>query len=292
MPEHFADRLASRINDIGAPACVGLDPVLEQLPAEVRSACADPASACRRFCTGVLDAIAGTVPAVKPQAACFERYGPAGVDALHAVCARARQLGFVVVLDAKRGDIGISNRHYAASAFDGLDADALTVSPYLGVTGLSEFRREGRGLFVLVRTSNAEGDELQSLPLASGKTVSEHVAHLVSAWGRQHSGVGSAGLSDVGAVVGATKAAEGQRLRTAMPDQVFLIPGYGAQGGTLDDVRQLLRPGAQTLGAQGVLVNAGRSVLYPAGPESVGLPWAQRIADAAKRFARELSTLR
>lgn len=277
----FPDRLREAILKAGAPACVGLDPVLERLPRELAGLPAP--GAIERFSLGVLDACAGIAPVVKPQSACFERYGSAGVAALERVVAHARRLGFVVVLDAKRGDIGISAEHYAAAA-TAAGADAITVSGYLGPSTIEPFLKAGLGVFVLVRTSNPDSDAVQGWRLADGRTVGEMMADHVAAIGERCGGSG--GLSAVGAVIGATKSSEGAALRARMPRQVFLVPGYGAQGGTAADVRALLRPNARDAFEAGVLVNASRSVLYP--PNGDGPGWKGAVAAAATGFAAEL----
>ena len=262
LPAHAADRLLSRIESAGAPVCVGLDPVAERMPAELRPAAGDAAAAAavEAFSRGVLDAVAGVVPAVKVQAACFERHGPDGVAALARVLGHARAAGaFEVILDFKRGDIGISAEHYAASAQGPLPAGWTTVSAYLGTDGILPFVSGDRGAFALVRTSNPSGDALQSLRLADGRTVAEAVGDLVAAAGAAT--VGAAGFSNLGAVVGATKRADAAALRARMPAQVFLVPGFGAQGGCVDDVLPCFRGDGR-----GALVTASRSVIYAFGP--------------------------
>jgi orotidine-5'-phosphate decarboxylase len=307
----FADRLADAIDRARTPACVGLDPVLERLPSVVRREHDDPSVAIAKFCTGVLRACAGIVPVVKLQSACFERHGEHGVRVLRHLIIDARALGYVVILDAKRGDIGISAEHYAASAFAGsAPADALTVAPYMGPDTIEPFLAyassaaphaasasttaagapyadrpdAGRGVFVLVRTSNPGSDAVQSLRLSDGRSVSEMVADMVAQLGRSR--VGRRGLSDVGAVVGATKPQDGAALRARMPDQVFLVPGFGAQGGTPDDVRAMLRPTRTSPGDAGVLVTASRSIIYAFKPDDAD--WEHAIADAAQAFVGEL----
>ncbi|MBM4108211.1 MAG: orotidine-5'-phosphate decarboxylase [Phycisphaerae bacterium] len=279
---HFADRLADAIDRAGSPVCVGLDPVVDRLPEEVRSAHWEPARAIAQFCSGVLEAVAGVVPAVKVQSACFERYGAEGVRTLEGVLSEARGRGLVTVLDAKRGDIGMSAEHYAAAAFEHARADALTVSGYLGPDTLAPY---SGGVFVLVRTSNPGSDAVQSQRLADGRTVAEMMADHVRAIGEPRRG--ARGLSDVGAVVGATKPEDGPALRARMPDQVFLVPGYGAQGGTPDDVRGMRRPGARSPGESGLLVTASRSVIYPGGEGD----WRQSIRGAARRLASEVGAI-
>jgi orotidine-5'-phosphate decarboxylase len=285
--ERFSDRLAAQIDRCGSPACVGLDPVFDKLPPALQRG--DPVSAIRSFSIGVIDAVADVAPVVKPQSACYERYGAPGVAALREVMAHAKRRGLLVLLDAKRGDIGVTVEHYAASAFDGdAGADALTVSGYLGPDTVEPFMRPGKGIFVLVRTSNPGSDAVQSLKLADGRTVGEMMADTTASLGKDR--LGTRGMSDIGAVVGATKATDGRALRARMPNQVFLVPGYGAQGGTLDDVRQLVRAGgggATRAGDLGVLVNASRSVIYAFKSES----WQMEIRAAAETFVRELAGL-
>lgn len=276
----FSDRLVEAIRTAGSPACVGLDPVLEKLPAPLRSAHADPVQAIAAFCRGVVGAVAGHVAAVKFQSACFERYGGPGVAALWSLQREAAAAGLAVVLDAKRGDIGFTAEHYAAAVAAG-GAHALTANAYLGPDTLKPYLDKGLGLFVLVRTSNPGGDAVQSPKLADGRTVAELLADHVAAVGEGRTG--RHGYSDVGAVVGATKAADGRALRARMPRQVFLVPGYGAQGGTADDIRALL-DGKPECGG-GVLVTASRSVIYPAGAEG---SWEKAVTRAAIAFATEV----
>lgn len=275
---HFSDRLQDAIDRAGSPACVGLDPVLDRLPASVRGAHPDPASALRAWGISVIDAVAEHVPAVKPQSACFERFGAAGVGAMADLCAHARQRGLIVVLDAKRGDIGVTAEHYAAAAA-GLGADAMTVNAYLGPDTVRPYLAAGLGVFILVRTSNPDSDAIQSHELADGRTVAEMMGDHVAALGAGTRG--RRGLSDVGAVVGATKASDGAALRARMPHAVFLVPGYGAQGGTADDVRGMMRSDGT-----GVLVNASRSVLYAFEPGDAR--WPEAVGRAARAFADDL----
>jgi orotidine-5'-phosphate decarboxylase len=281
--ERFSDRLVEAVRSLGAPTCVGLDPVLEKLPTSMRSG--DPIAGIEEFCRGVLGAVAGVCPIVKLQSACFERYGGAGVGCLERLIAEARGLGLLVLLDAKRGDIGISAEHYAHAGL-GTDeaprADAMTVSGYLGADAVEPFIRPGRGVFVLVRTSNPGSDGVQSVKLADGRTVAEMMADQVAALGSAR--LGRHGYSDVGAVVGATKAEDGRALRARMPKQIFLAPGYGAQGGTADDIRALV-DGRPECGG-GVLVTASRSVIYAFDPGDRA--WTKAVARAALKFGDEI----
>jgi orotidine-5'-phosphate decarboxylase len=277
-PGSAADRLAAAIGQT-APICIGLDPVVERLPGELQSLPAPEAF--ERFALTILDAVGGIAPAIKFQSACYERWGSPGVAALERSVRAARDRGLIVVLDAKRGDVGISAAHYAAAATS-LGADWITVSPYLGTETIKPFLDAGLGVFALVRTSNPGSDQFQSLRLGGGATVSEQVATELHRLGQSRRG--ERGLSDVGAVVGATKAADARALRQRLPHAIFLVPGFGAQGGTADDVRAMVREGAKPRDA-GVLVAASRSVTYPDGAG----PLQQRVLAAAAAMAEQVS---
>ena len=252
----FRDRLAAAAEAKRSVLCVGLDPRVELLPEDVwRGVRAGPAGSTRaveRFCEGILAAVAPHAVAVKPQLAFFEALGHNGLAALERLCARARELGLLVIADAKRGDIGSTAEAYAAAYLRGAPplADALTVNPYLGLDSLEPFaaacREHGGSLFVLVRTSNPGGADLQELELAAGGRLWEHVARLVDSLG-----------AIAGAVVGATQAGAIARARELMPQAVFLLPGIGAQGGELAALAPAFVPGPA-----GGLVSASRSVLY------------------------------
>lgn len=285
---NFADRLTDAIDRLNAPACVGLDPVVESLPAALspkNDSAESSASAIESFSLGVIDAVAETVPAIKVQSACYERFGAPGFASMERVCAHARGAGLLVILDAKRGDIGVSARHYAHAAFVRFGADALTVSPYLGMDTLepmlpgasAEFA--GTGLFALVRTSNPGSDAIQNLRLESGETLAQRVGAMVAALGE--SSVGARGYSSVGAVVAATKPADAAAMRAAMPQQIFLVPGFGAQGGTIETVRELFHPNRR-----GAIVTASRSVIFAF--EKDAKDWTKSVRAAAERFVEEL----
>jgi orotidine-5'-phosphate decarboxylase len=285
--DHAADRLVAAVDRAGSPVCVGIDPVLERLPAALRPegpAVTQAVEALVAFATGVLDAIAGHVGCVKLQAACFERYGHHGVEAMERVIGAARQRGFLVILDAKRGDVSVSAEHYAAAAFEpapgAAGPDWITVNSYLGDDAIEPFLRPGAGVFALVRTSNPGGDAVQARRLADGRTVAEAVAGMVAELGQRS--VGRCGLSALGAVVGATRPAEMAGLRALMPRQIFLVPGYGAQGGGAADVKPCFLEGGR-----GAIVAASRSVIYAFDPAAA--EWKGAVADAARRFADEVS---
>lgn len=266
---------------------MGLDPVLERLPAALRPRRGGPAagaSAVRSFCLGVLDAVAPHVPAVKLQSACFERFGHRGAKVAEEVLREASERDLQVILDAKRGDIAVTAEHYAESAWgsSGGDPDWLTIQSYLGSDGIDPFLVAGRGAFALVRTSNKGGDAVQTLRLADGRTVAESIATIVAGLGEAH--VGERGYSSLGAVVGATKAAEAAKLRSLMPRQIFLVPGFGAQGGTADDVRACF-----DASGRGALVTASRSVIFAFEPGDAD--WPAAVGAAAARLRDEVAAV-
>jgi len=246
---HFADRLIARVEATRSHLVVGLDPDLRELPPELLDGVSDlagAADAVEAFARAVIDGVAELVPAVKPQSAFFEALGSAGVAALERVEAHARAAGLLVIEDAKRGDIGNTMAAYAAATLGRVrldedtelpvhDADAVTVSPYLGPESLAPMidvaRRLGKGLFVLVRTSNPGSGEVQ-------EAVHKRVARMVDALGAD--GVGARGYADVGAVTGLTYPEEAPALRALMPRALLLVPGLGAQGGRPEDFARFL----------------------------------------------------
>jgi orotidine-5'-phosphate decarboxylase len=288
----FGDRLAEAVERKRSQLLVGLDPMPELLPIELageaslgRSQAAD---ACTRFCCGVIDAVAAYAVGVKPQLAFFEALGAPGMAALEKVCAYARTAGLIVVADAKRGDIGSTARAYASAYLEGRDeqpplADAMTVNPYLGLDSLEPFlaacRREGAGIFCLVKTSNEGVADIQDLALSDGKPLWQHVAHLVAEWGEEL--VGEHGLSSVGAVVGATHPRAVGEARRLLPRAVLLLPGIGAQGAGPADVAR-----AFTSGPASALVAASRSVIYAF--RSTDDDWRSAAAAEAARLKSEV----
>jgi len=225
------------------------------------------ASAVIGHCRALIDATAEACVAVKLQLACFERLGASGWSALHTVAAYARTLGLLVIADGKRGDIPVSATAYAQALvggvetpfgpLQGLGADLVTVNPLMGSDAIEPFvtaaRATGAGVLVLVRTSNPGAADIEDLTLRDGGPVWERVASLVDGLGRP--GVGAAGLSDVGAVVGATAPEHLERARELMGGAPFLLPGVGAQGGRVEDLAPAFAPGRA-----GGLVTASRSI--------------------------------
>lgn len=276
-PTHPGDLLAWWIRSRGGPACIGIDPVFERLPAEVRGA--DSVQSIESWCLQLLDSVEPFAAAVKFQSACFERWGSRGVAALER-CLTAARGRFLVILDWKRGDIGVSSEHYAAAAAGPLKCDFVTASPYLGADGFDPFLKLGLGVFGLVRTSNASGDVIQSPRLGDGRSVAEMVGAFTAKCGEAHRGQG--GWSALGAVVGATKASDAAALRAQLPHTPFLVPGFGAQGGALDDVLACF-----DARGEGALITASRSVIYA--HETGKGAWRDAVAEAAHALRDQLA---
>jgi orotidine-5'-phosphate decarboxylase len=269
--EHFADALIARVRALGHPLCAGLDPHLALIPPLFRRgsmAPGDPrtAEAVESFLDAVVERLAGRVALVKPQSAFFEQLGWRGVRALDRLLARCRALDLLVLLDAKRGDIGSTAEGYARaylSADAPLRADALTLNPYLGRDSLEPCLKEagqaGAGVFVLLKTSNPGSRDVQDRP-SEGAPVWEHVARSLAE--PCDALVGPAtGWSALGVVVGATFPAQAERARELLPRSLQLVPGYGAQGGGAADAVRGFVPGPA--GREGGVVNSSRALLFP-----------------------------
>jgi orotidine-5'-phosphate decarboxylase len=287
----FGDRVAEAVERKRSQLVVGLDPVVDLLPVELRGDShlgpAASAEAFARFCYGVVDAVAPEAIGVKPQLAFFEALGAPGLRAFEDVCEYARAAGLLVIADGKRGDIGSTARAYAAAYLEPLGhgrprADALTVNPYLGRESLEPFlaacRREGAGIFCLVKTSNAGGD-IQDLALSDGRPLWHQVAELVSEWGAEI--VGERGLSSVGAVVGATHPRAVGEARRLLPQSILLLLGVGAQGATPADIAR-----GFTIGPASALVSVSRTVIYAY--RGTGLDWRTAALGEASRLRREI----
>jgi orotidine-5'-phosphate decarboxylase len=247
------------------------------------------AEAFREFGKGVIDAVASLVPAIKPQSAFFELLGPPGMQVLGELIQHARSKGLIVILDAKRNDIGTTAQAYA-DAYLGPDspwgADALTVSPFLGDDSLVPFvaacDRTASGLFVLVKTSNPGSGFLQDLA-PEGQSISNRIAHWVQCQSEKRAG--PYGLGPIGAVVGATYPSQLAALRERMRSAWILIPGYGAQGGAANDVAPaFLEKGL------GALVNSSRAIIFAhQSPKYASCPrWQDAVVQATQDMNREL----
>ncbi|MGL4593490.1 MAG: orotidine-5'-phosphate decarboxylase [Thermoguttaceae bacterium] len=263
----FSTSLANAIKQKRSPVLVGLDPRFDSLPSPFREGVdeknfANVAKSFQQFCCEVIDVVAPLVPAVKPQAAFFEQYGHAGMTALHHVIQHAQKKGVLVVFDGKRNDIGSTAQAYAAGILGGNSAwgaDALTVSPYLGDDSIEPFVKtavhRSAGIFVLVKTSNPGGGMLQDLVVRHSplyKVVAEYVENLANSTKNENENYGA-----VGAVVGATWPTQLAELRAMMPHSWFLVPGFGNQGGSAEDVA----PAFDSEGL-GAIINNSRGIIF------------------------------
>lgn len=274
---NFADRLNKLIKDKGSAICVGLDPRMDQIPEHITEAAAkehnDPfvaaAAAIIEFNKGIIDAVADLVPVVKPQVAFYEVFGAPGMQAYKETIDYAQSKDLIVIADCKRNDIGSTAKAYA-DAYLGMtdvygesraafDADAITVTPYLGYDGIKPFiencKEFGKGIFILVKTSNPSSGDLQDLELKEGGSIYEVMGNLVDSWGADD--IGESDYNFVGAVVGATYPRQATALRKIMPNTIFLVPGYGAQGGGAEDVKPCFNEDGT-----GAIVNSSRGITY------------------------------
>ena len=265
------DKLIEKIVDLQNPTCVGLDTSFSYLPEDMRNGISsfyDAAEAIAEFNMNVIDKVCDVVPSVKVQIAYYEMYGHAGLQAFEYTVNYAKGRGLIVIADCKRNDIGSTAGCYSSAYLGKTDvngkllrafaADMLTVNGYLGYDGIKPFVNDikayDKSIFALVKTSNPSSGEFQNLKLDNGQYVYEKMGELVSEWGKDS--IGMYGYSEVGAVVGATHPEEAERLRAQLPHTFFLIPGYGAQGGSAE----MLKVCFDKNGLGGV-VNSSRGII-------------------------------
>jgi orotidine 5'-phosphate decarboxylase len=270
------DRLIENIVKMQNPTVAGLDPKLDYVPESIKTKCFEKygktlegaAAALFEFNKALIDALYDIVPAVKPQAAYYEMYGWQGVKALCDTIAYAKSKGMFVITDGKRNDIGTTMEAYATAhlghtdvageSIDAFGADALTVNGYLGTDGIKPLAKicdsDDKGIFVLVKTSNPSSGELQDMKLETNESVYEHMGKMCEGWGEDL--MGKHGYSAVGAVVGATYPEQLGEMRTKLPHTFFLVPGYGAQGGGADDVKN-----AFDENGLGAIINSSRGIM-------------------------------
>ena len=294
----FIDKLVAGIKKHDNPTVVGLDPKLEYVPGFIREKAfkefgtnfEGAAEAILQFNKKLIDSLYDIVPAVKPQLAYYEQYGTAGVKVFADTCAYAGSKGMLVIADGKRNDIGSTAEGYSTAylgktpigTFDGsaFSADALTVNPYLGYDGIKPFiddcRKYGKGIFILVKTSNKSSGQLQDLITSEGKTIYETVAELVDEWGSQV--MGESGYSGIGAVVGATYPEQAKILRRIMKKAYILVPGYGVQGGTAKDAVHSFDSDGM-----GAVINASRSIMWAWKSEKWSADFGEDAFDSAAR---------
>ncbi|MFT7184036.1 MAG: orotidine-5'-phosphate decarboxylase [Oceanicoccus sp.] len=300
--ENFADKLIEAIKAKDSVVCVGLDPRLERIPQCIMREMAESyedsselyANAVLAFNKGIIDEVKDHAVMVKPQSAFYENLGYQGIWALEETCKYAQDQGLLVLLDAKRGDIGSTAEAYA-KAYLGEDSpvDALTVNAYLGADGIMPFLDEcgthGKGIFVLVKTSNPSSGDLQDRITADEEmSIAELMGHFVETWGFDH--IGENGYHVVGAVVGATYPKEAAKLRKTMPHSFFLVPGYGAQGGAAEDVRPCFDENGL-----GAIVSSSRGIIFAyeniEGPED-GSHYASVAREATIAMKEALNLVR
>ncbi|MBQ2985063.1 MAG: orotidine-5'-phosphate decarboxylase [Clostridia bacterium] len=297
------DILINRIDELNNPTVVGLDPTIEMIPGYIKEAKfaefgKTPQAVAEMFVEfnrQIMLAVQGIVPAVKPQVAFYERYGIHGLMAYERTCSLAKKMGFIVIGDIKRGDIGSTAAAYAAhiggtqiedQSYDLWHEDFITVNPYLGVDGIKPFvdacNAKDKGIFVLVKTSNPSSSQLQD-KLVDGVPVYLHVAARVDEWGRE--AMGEKGYSKVCAVVGATHREQGAKVRQALPNTFFLVPGYGAQGGTAEDIR-----GFFDSNRRGCIVNSSRGIIaaYKKNEKYGEKDFADAARDAALAMQKDI----
>ena len=270
MINHFGNRLVTKIRSSKSFLCLGVDPHLDLIPKifDVNTKTSNIVGKVEKFCFSLLDAAVGLVPAIKPQIALFEQLGPDGMKLLSSLCKHAHSQNFLIIMDAKRGDIGSTSQAYA-NAYLGKDApfpsDALTINPWLGIDSLEPFFKKASetssGLFVLVHTSNKGSKDIQEISLSTGIKCYEHLANILKPIVEKHKG--DLGLSSIGVVSGATFREESVALRKLLPNAPFLIPGYGTQGASAKDacaplVQDIKHSNLLNFG----LINASRSILF------------------------------
>ncbi len=298
----FADALIANIKLTRTPLIVGIDPRMDQLPLSIRTEYSasgrDPweaqAQAYEIFSKGIIDVVAGTVPAIKPQMAFFEELGPAGMFALARVIDYAQSRQLMVILDGKRNDIGSTAEAYAAAylgrkPLSPWGADALTINPWMGFDTLMPFVKTAKsnaaGLFILTKTSNPGSRDLQE-QVANGETLYGQIARHVESLSLET--VGQTGYGIAGAVVGATYPQQLHELRAIMPHTLFLVPGFGAQGGTASDVA-----GAFDNDGLGAVINSSRGIIFaynsaefsPANSQS----WQEAIEGATHKAIEQIA---
>jgi len=272
----FIDRLVKRIQEKNSCVLVGLDPRLEYIPAsfkeqyykEYGKSFKAVGEIITAFNKVIIDQVWDIVPAMKPQIAFFEQYGLDGLHAYRETCKYAQEKGLLVIGDVKRGDIGTTSKAYSnahlgrasieSETLEAFSVDAITTNPYLGDDCLKEFmediQEKSKGMFVLVKTSNPTSGQLQDLE-SEGKKIYEIVAEMVYQWSLKT--VGDCGYASVGAVVAATHPKQAKDLRKLMPKAYFLVPGYGAQGGSVEDIIDCFNEDGL-----GAIINSSRDIIY------------------------------
>ena len=296
------NKLIAKIQKTQAPIVVGLDPMLDYIPAHVKEkAFAEfgetlegAAEAIWQFNKEIVDKTYDLIPAVKPQIAMYEQFGVEGLKAYQKTVDYCHSIDLVVIGDIKRGDIGSTSAAYAAGhlgkvqvgskCYTAFNEDFATVNPYLGSDGVKPFlevcREEGKGLFILVKTSNPSSGEFQDR-LIDGRPLYELVGEKVAQWGREHMGDS---YSYIGAVVGATYPEMGKILRKIMPKTFILVPGYGAQGGKGKDLAHFFNEDGY-----GAIVNSSRGIIAAYKQEAYAAFGAEQFGDASRAAVEDMA---
>jgi orotidine-5'-phosphate decarboxylase len=292
--KQFSDRLVEAIRKIGNPCVVGLDPRIDLMPAFIKSGRGRPTRDVVRsiicdFHDLVLDTIAGLVPAVKPQLAFFEQFGSAGLEAFEHTVQKAKRGGLLVIADGKRNDIASTAEAYAAAFLgqNAFNADCMTVTPYLGRDSLLPFveacAREGKGLFVVLKTSNPGSKDFQDQPLeATGRPLYEKIAEMIHDLGLGL--MGESSYSSIGAVIGATFPEEARRLRSLLPHSYILIPGYGAQGAGGREAAVCFNDDGL-----GAIVNSARGITYSFSQDVTAQSFAISVRENTMRMIDDIT---
>lgn len=295
-------QLIEKIQKTKAPICVGLDPMLSYVPEHIQAAAFEQygetlegaAEAIWQFNKEIVDHTFDLIPSVKPQIAMYEQFGIEGLKVYKRTVDYCKEKGLVVIGDAKRGDIGSTSAAYAAGhigsvqvgskTYSAFDTDFLTVNPYLGTDGVKPFvdvcNSHDRGLFVLVKTSNPSSGEFQDR-LIDGRPLYEWVAEKVVKWGNASM---DGEYSNVGAVVGATYPEMSRILRNLMPHTYFLVPGYGAQGGTAEDLKHCFNKDGL-----GAIVNSSRGIIAAYKQEKYKKFGAENFAEASRQAVIDMA---
>lgn len=289
-------QLIEKIQKTKAPVCVGLDPMLSYVPEHIQAAAFEQygetlegaAEAIWQFNREIVDHTFDLIPSVKPQIAMYEQFGIEGLKVYKRTVDYCKEKGLIVIGDAKRGDIGSTSAAYAvghigsvqvgSKTYSGFDTDFLTVNPYLGTDGVKPFvdvcSSHDRGLFVLVKTSNPSSGEFQDR-LIDGRPLYEWVAEKVVEWGDASM---DGDYSNVGAVVGVTYPEMSRILRNLMPRTYFLVPGYGAQGGTAEDLKHCFNKDGL-----GAIVNSSRGIIAAYKQEKYKQFGPEHFAEASRQ---------
>ncbi len=300
MSNHFADRLCKAVKGKKTALTVGLDPVYSRLPDAIRSHrdmndefdAAAAVDAIFDFCVQTVRIVAPIVPAVKINIAFFEKYLWEGIESYYSLISEAEDLGLEIIGDVKRGDIGHTAEMYAAAHLenpelvgleDTLAPDAITVNGFAGVDGVEPFaemaQKQGKGVFVWVRSSNPSAAAIQDFADADGVKMYEKLAEMVSEVANKPGRIGDSGYSNVGMVVGGATPEDAAALREKYDKIYFLVPGYGSQGASAVDCVRLCKPDGT-----GALINASRSIIYayekPKYKEQFGNDWKRCIEQA------------